>query len=84
MGQLRLNIGGAKGNAVYIIKMLQQFIVDREEYLKVQQRMIRMRYNEILREFIKITGVELYSHKEIGGVDKELYTLIENPEYIEL
>jgi len=94
MNKIRLDIGGPKGNAYYIMGTVRQLTRDRAEADDIVQQMLGTSftnlggqgndYEGILRVYLKhFPFVELYATHDIG-IDKDLYTLDENPEIHEL
>lgn len=84
MRKVRLDIGGPKGNAFYILGLVKDLAGDREIAEKIRNEMMEGDYNHLLRTFTEAFPiVELYSHNDLGdSVDDDLY-LIDN-ERIEL
>jgi len=92
--KIRLDIGGPKGNAYYIMGTVRQLCGSREEADEVVQAMLGTsftnlggqgnNYEDLLRVYLRhFPFVELYATHDIG-IDKELYTLDTNPEIHEL
>jgi len=84
MKEIRLDIGGPKGNAYYILGTVSNLIADKRHADEIRQEMMSGDYNNLLRVFKEhFSNVTLYSHDELSGVDKDLYE-ITDPDTIEL
>ena len=94
MNKIRLDIGGPKGNAFYIMGTVRQLANDRAEADDIVQQMLGTTftklggpgndYEGLLRVYLKhFPFVELYATHDIG-IDTDLYTLDEHPEIHEL
>jgi len=84
---LRLDIGGPKGNAFYIFGNVRSLLGHdlKETAKEIIEEMMSGDYNNVLRIFNeRFPMVELYADRELPGVDKENYTIDENPDIIEL
>ena len=85
MSNRRLDIGGHKGNAYYILGLVKSLLGDESIAKDIREEMMSGDYNHLLRTFNEhFPMVELYADRELPGVDKELYTIDDDPEYIEL
>ena len=82
---LRLDIGGPKGNAFYILGLVKSLTGgDKELTETIIRHMKRSDYDNLLRMFKSyFPTVELYSHIEIPTIDSELYSVLES-ENVEL
>jgi len=98
MRKVRLDIGGPKGNAYYILGSVRtlgrQVGMDEEEIKNIQDQMkgtvmaklggIGNDYEGLLRAYLdNFPFVELYARNDIG-IDQSLYTLDSEPEIYEL
>jgi len=99
MNKIRLDIGGPKGNAYYIMGTVSNLCrsmglteADAKD-ICAAMRGDTMRdlggkvntYDDLLRIYLdNFPFVELYATYELGGVDSELYTFDEDPEIYEL
>lgn len=86
--EYRLNIGGSKGNAFYILGLVNGILraeVDDQDFIdRVNERMKSGDYNNLLRIFKEVLpAVTLYSVDKLPGVDKDLYELAD-PSVVEL
>jgi len=73
---MRLNIGGPKGNAFYILGLVSHLEPDKDEVKKIRAEMQSSDYNNLLKVFKKyFPDVELYSTDELSGVDDDLYEI---------
>ena len=72
----RLDIGGEKGNAYYLLAVVDKsFRNDAELCKKILDEMRSGDYENLLRVFKKyLPGVELVAEFKLNGVDPELYT----------
>ena len=98
MSNIRLDIGGEKGNAWYIMSTAYRLCEmegrDRDETKEIVNRMRgdimgalggKWSYNELLRVFLdEFPYVELYADRKIESIEDDLYTVYENPEIREL
>jgi hypothetical protein len=99
MKTIRLDIGGPKGNAWYIMgtvsnlcKLTGQTEADAKNICQGMRGDSFKKlggkgngYEELLRYYLQnFPFVELYSTVELVGLDPELYTFDENPEIFEL
>ena len=77
MRKVRLDIGGPKGNAFYILSLVNGLSGERENAEKIREEMRDGDYNHLLRTFTEAFPiVELYSHTFLGdSVDKDLYVV---------
>jgi len=77
----KLDISGPKGNAFVILgnakDIMKKMAFSEDNQDKAMSRMIASDYNSLLREFVKLTGVQLVSPHELDSVDPELYTIDE-------
>jgi len=72
---LRLDIGGPKGNAFYILGMVGK-LTSKELATKIREEMKTGDYNNLLTVFKKhFPGILLYSSYRLAGVDKKLYKI---------
>jgi len=84
MAKYRLNIGGEKGNAFYIMGIVRKNIPDKIECDEIITKMKSGDYNNLLRVFnYYFPMIELYADHEIGSIDSDLYK-IGNPNIIEM
>jgi len=94
MQKIRLDIGGEKGNAFYIMSTVRGLCGNADEAKDICAKMRGDTfsalggngndYEGLLRVYLKhFPFVELYATHDIG-IDPELYTLDENPEIYEL
>ena len=93
MSKIRLDIGGEKGNALYIMATVRKLCVGDQDPSEICSRMRGeaittlggdWSYEELLRVYLReFPFVELYATHDIG-IDKDLYTLDEHPEIHEL
>ena len=94
MKKIRLDIGGPKGNAFYILATVRQFADGKEDEQRIMDKMtgktmkhlgMLTTYDDLLRIYIEeFPFIELYATYELGGVDPALYTLDDDPDIIEL
>lgn len=95
MNKIRLDIGGPKGNAWYIMGTVGNLVRDKQDAKEITALMrgdVAQKlggkgndYEGLLRVYLReFPFVELYSSVELTGVSDELYTLDENPEIHEL
>jgi len=75
--KVRLNIGGPKGNAYYILGLVKQLEQDEEKADKLIRKMTSQDYNNLLRTFTEAFPiVELYAVHDLGDtVDEDLYVV---------
>lgn len=96
MSKIRLDIGGEKGNALYIMATVRRLCVGDQDPSEICTRMrgeifnklggheSSHNYEDLLRVYLReFPFVELYATHDIG-IDQELYTLDANPEIHEL
>jgi len=93
MSKIRLDIGGPKGNAYYIMSTVRHLVGPDQDEREICARMRgesfsalggQWSYEDLLRVYLQeFPFVELYATHDIG-IDKELYTLDTNPDVIEL
>lgn len=85
MSNIRLNIGGPKGNAFYILGLVKDLVNgDKELAYKIRAEMKSSNYDNLLRTFKRyFPGITLYSNIELNGVDSDLYEITGN-DYTEL
>ncbi len=75
MEKIRLNIGGEKGNAYYIMGQVKGLCMAVDKREKILAEMTSGDYNNLLRVFKEnFPFVELYAYGELP-VDDELYTI---------
>ena len=85
MNSIRLDIGGPKGNAFYILGLVKGLADDKETADWIRKEMQSGDYNNLLETFIEaFPFVELYSYNELNGVDDDLYTVLDDNDNIEL
>lgn len=77
MRKVRLDIGGPKGNAFYILGLVKNLAGDKETADKIREEMQSADYNHLLGIFTEhFPFVELYSHTDLGdSVDNDLYVV---------
>jgi hypothetical protein len=83
----RLDIGGEKGNAFYILGLVGALLGDDDKDIvkEIREKMKSGDYNNLLKVFKEhFPMVELYSHNKLSNVDKNLYTFDEHPDVMEL
>ena len=75
--KVRLDIGGPKGNAFYVLSLLNSLAGNSDVAEDVRKEMRSGDYNHLLRTFAEAFPiVELYSHTFLGdSVDKDLYVV---------
>jgi len=93
MQKIRLDIGGPKGNAFYIMGTVRQFVdADEADVICAKMRgdaYVALggnahNYESFLRIYLdEFPFIELYATHDIG-IDQELYTLDPLPEVLEL
>ena len=77
MKEVKLNIGGEKGNAFYILGLVRT--LNKNAYDAIRNEMMEGDYNNLLRVFKKyFPFVELYSNYKLANVDEDLYIVDEN------
>jgi len=95
--KLRLDIGGPKGNAFYILSLVdtlgKHLGMTSEERNAIKDKMsgkvaaavgFKHDYNNLIREFSKaFPFVELYADRKLNSIDSDLYEIKSN-EVIEL
>ena len=77
VSKVRLNIGGPKGNAFYILGLVKDLTGGDNVFRnKILKEMKSGDYNHLLKTFTEaFPTVELYSHHILSGVDKDLYVI---------
>lgn len=97
MKKIRLNIGGEKGNAWYIMGTVRNLCTGDQDPNEITARMrgetfkqlgggdgTSNTYEDLLRVYLReFPFVELYSYTDLG-IDENLYTLDDEPENYEL
>jgi len=79
MKDIRLNIGGPKGNAFYILGTVSSLIDDEELAKAIRDEMKESDYNHLLRTYLRyFSMVRLYSESELNGVDDDLYEVTDS------
>ena len=77
MKKMRLDIGGEKGNAFYILGLVKTLTGENKHAEKVRGEMMSGDYNHLLKTFTEAFPiVEIYSHRDLGeSVDTDLYII---------
>jgi hypothetical protein len=76
MEKIRLDIGGPKGNAFYILGLVKGLAEDKEIANEIRTKMMGADYNWLLKIFKEhFPFVELYSHSKLNSVDEDLYVV---------
>ena len=78
VSKVRLNIGGPKGNAFYILGLVKGLTGgDKEESDKIMKEMKSNDYNHLLKTFTEaFPMIELYSDHDLGdNIDRDLYVV---------
>jgi len=80
MKNFRLDIGGPKGNAFYIMGTVSSLVDNKAVCDGILAEMKKSDYNHLLETFVIYFGdsVTLYSHTELSGVDEILYELVDS------
>jgi len=73
--KIKLNIGGPKGNAYYILGIVPS-LTSGDNIVEIRNEMMKGDYNNLLKVFKKhFPEVVLYSDEVLNGVDRTLYSV---------
>ena len=81
MKEIRLDIGGPKGNAFYILGVVSSLTTNKRHADEIREEMKKGDYNNLLRVFKEhFSNVTLYAHNELVGIDEDLYEVTDPEE----